>query len=126
MSEFIENPFGELWEKFDVNEYKARICKLIDEVIAAKDSEEMAELLRAMDDMVMSLVIVLKLKDVEAIEVVKVGELPPELIEQMGFDETDMIDGYVPKSLIPKEFLGEIENAPKRKKRKNNNWLIDK
>lgn len=125
MGEFIENPFREMWEGFSIEELKKQVNDMLDKIYVSKNQEDMADLLGELDDLVMSFVVVLKLKDVEAIEVVRADSLPQDVLDDLGFEEEDLIDGYIPKSLIPPEFADRIEESNK-KKAKRNNWLIDK
>lgn len=133
MAEIIENPFGEMWKDFDMDTFKEDICSIIDDIAAnPTDNEEVGGLLQELDETIMEFVMMMRFKDAETIEVVKVSKLPDDLIEHLGIPEIDKVDGWVPKDLIPKDQLkripGEEDTSvqkPKHKKDtgKKNDWL---
>jgi hypothetical protein len=122
MAEFIDNPFKELWNSFDISNFKNKVCSMVDAMALVKNEDELKDILESMDSLIMSYATIVKMKSAESIEIIKVNELPPEIIEELGFNEVDMVDGYIPKELIPEEYINIVEDFANKKKK--NNWLI--
>jgi rhamnogalacturonyl hydrolase YesR len=141
--EQIPNPFKEAWLEFDKEEYKKDIGKMIDSIIenGGRDEEEIDEL----GDAIGYILLLLKFKDKEYMDVVKSSDLPEDIIHDLGLNDEDIADiiddeTYIPLMLITKyidpdrlkdlEKQGIIEIEKKNqlgiKKSKNGKdmWLI--
>jgi hypothetical protein len=127
MLERIPNPFKEEWENLDIEEFKEFVCEIIDDMVNSQDDNELEELICSLDDEIAGLILLLKLKDKDYIEAIKIGDIPREKLIQFGFTEEE-IDSMDKEAIIPivetngisiEDIIGEI---PKKKDKKD--WLL--
>jgi hypothetical protein len=127
MLERIPNPFKEEWENLDIEEFKEFVCEIIDDMVNSQDDNELEELICSLDDEIAGLILLLKLKDKDYIEAIKIGDISREKLMQFGFTEEE-IDSMDKEAIIPivetngisiEDIIGEI---PKKKDKKD--WLL--
>lgn len=121
MPEFIDNPFRKMWEELDINEMKKDLCRLVDQIITAKDLDERNEILEEIDMMFTDLLVILELKDDEKLEAIRLDDIPQDILDEYELDPEEFEEGYVPVKFLPEEVLGMIN---KTYKKRQNNWIL--
>lgn len=112
------NPFHEMWNNFNPEEFKAELGEIVDKMILAKNDESIADAYDELDEQIALLVIMMKFKDTQNLEMISLSDLAPEAIEELGIEPEDMMDGLVPRDIVPPEFL------PKKKKKNGGGWIV--
>lgn len=110
--ERIPNPFKGIWENFDIDDFKDDIMEIIDDIVDT-DGEE-ADLFDELDNCFGELVLLLKYKESDYMDVVSISDLPDIVLEELGLDdslEENSIfgeNGVLPVELVTKFVSPEL------------------
>ena len=105
----IPNPFKEVWEEFDLDDFKQDILDIIDEIVDTNGEDE--SLFEELDEGFGELMLLLKYKDEEYMDIVSIFDLPDDVLEELGITEEAMADlnvdeddggGFIPAALVIK------------------------
>ncbi len=101
VSRFIDNPFKNMFSDKDVQEIKEEFSGIIDTLHGnSKDKDLIEHLLDELDDIVMDLIMLARFNDAEKIEVVRVSDVPTEVLEDLEISYSDE-ESFIPLDMLP-------------------------
>lgn len=103
--EKIPNPFREAWLEFNKDKFKHEISTILDEIIESNGEKE--ETIEELDEAIGYVLLLLKYKDDESMNVVRSSLLPADVLVDLGLYEDDILsdeddEAYIPTMLIYK------------------------